>query len=444
MPIDITMPALSPTMESGTLAKWHIKVGDEVKSGQVIAEIETDKATMDVEAVDEGKVLELLVPEGAEEVKVNAVIARLAGEGEDASAPPAKAAPASEPAKAAPTPEPAKTAEPAPAAPAAPAPQPAAVPTVAATAASGDRIIATPLAKRIARQNGVDLAAVKGTGPHGRIVRADVEAAAAGGKAAAAPQQAAAAPAPQPIPVAAPAAKAAGLPESDVPHADVKLSNMRKTIARRLTESKQTVPHYYLAVDVRLDALLKLRGQLNASLEKQGVKLSVNDMLVKALGLALLKVPDANASFGGDIVRRYSRADESVAVAIPGGLITPVIRDAGNKRLSQIATEMKDRAGRAKEGKLQPPEYSGGTASLSNLGMFGIKQFEAVINPPEGMIMAVGVGEQRPYVVDGALAIATVMTATGSFDHRVIDGAVGAELMAAFKALVEDPMAMLA
>ena len=446
MPIDITMPALSPTMESGTLAKWHIKVGDEVKSGQVIAEIETDKATMDVEAVDEGKVLELLVPEGAEEVKVNAVIARLGEEGEEAGAPApaAKAAPA--PAKAA---EPAKAPE-APAAPPAPAPTsaPAPQPAAAAPAPSGDRIIATPLAKRIARQTGVDLAAVKGSGPHGRIVRADVEAAASG-KPAAAPQASAPAPAPQAIPVAAPAAaapaaKAAGLPESDVPHEDVKLSNMRKTIARRLTESKQTVPHYYLAVDVRLDALLKLRGQLNASLEKQGVKLSVNDMLVKALGLALLKVPDANASFGGDIVRRYSRADVSVAVAIPGGLITPVIRDAGNKRLSQIATEMKDLAGRAKDGKLQPAEYTGGTASLSNLGMFGIKQFEAVINPPEGMIMAVGAGEPRPYVVDGALAIATVMTATGSFDHRVIDGAVGAELMAAFKALVEDPMAMLA
>jgi pyruvate dehydrogenase E2 component (dihydrolipoamide acetyltransferase) len=426
MAIDITMPALSPTMESGTLSKWLIKVGDQVKPGDVIAEIETDKATMEVEAVDEGVVTELLVAEGAEEVKVNAVIARLKGEGEETlPAPKATPAPAAAPA-AAPAPKPAPAAPAAAAAPPAPAP-----------AASGTRHIASPLARRVAQLMGVDLAGVTGTGPHGRIVKVDVEAAA--GKAPAA----AAAPVAQ-APVAAPAPAPAPLPPTDVPFEAVKLSNMRKTIARRLTESKQQVPHFYLTVDVRLDALLKLRGELNKALESRGIKLSVNDMLVKAQGQALLQVPDANVSFAGDSLRKFSRADISVAVAIPGGLITPVIRDAANKPLSKIAIEMKDLAARAKEGKLQPPEYTGGTASISNLGMFGIKQFDAVINPPEGLILAVGAGEKRPYVVDDALAIATVMSATGSFDHRAIDGAVGAEFMSAFKALVENPLGMLA
>ncbi|MCG2839970.1 pyruvate dehydrogenase complex dihydrolipoamide acetyltransferase [Sandaracinobacter sp. RS1-74] len=432
MAIDITMPALSPTMETGTLAKWHIKPGDKVKAGDVIAEIETDKATMEVEAVDEGVVTEILVPEGTEDVKVNAVIARLAGEDEDvkpAAAP--KAATDAPAAQAAPEPAARPAAE---TAPVAPAPVPAAV---QAAPRSGERQIASPLARRVAQLAGVDLANVKGTGPHGRIVKADVEAAA--GKA----------PAPQPAVSIAPAstppaAASAPLAPTDVPFEPVKLSNMRKTIARRLTESKQTVPHFYLTVDVRLDALLKLRTELNKALELQGIKLSVNDMLVKAEGLALAQVPDANVSFAGDHLRKFSRADVSVAVAIPGGLITPVIRDAANKRLSQIATEMKDLAARAKEGKLQPPEYTGGTASISNLGMFGIKQFDAVINPPEGLILAVGTGEKRPYVVDDALAIATVMSATGSFDHRAIDGAVGAEFMSAFKALVENPLGMLA
>jgi pyruvate dehydrogenase E2 component (dihydrolipoamide acetyltransferase) len=394
MAIDITMPALSPTMESGTLAKWHIKVGDTVKPGDVIAEIETDKATMEVESVDEGVVAEILVAEGAEDVAVNAVIARLSGEGEEAPPAPKAAAPA--PAKAA-----APAAAPAPAA-AAPAIQ---APAAVAPAATGARNIASPLARRVAQLAGVDLAGVKGTGPHGRIVKADVEAAA--GKAPAPAVAAPAAPA-----QAAPAPAPAQLAPTDVPHEAIKLSNMRKTIARRLTESKQQVPHFYLTVDVRLDALLKLRGELNKALEAQGVKLSVNDI--------------------------------SVAVAIPGGLITPVIRDAANKRLSVIATEMKDLAARAKDGKLQPAEYTGGTASISNLGMYGIKQFDAVINPPEGLILAVGAGEKRPYVVDDALAIATVMSATGSFDHRAIDGAVGAEFMSAFKALVENPLGMLA
>lgn len=430
MAIDITMPALSPTMESGTLARWHVKVGDSVKPGDVIAEIETDKATMEVEAVDEGTVTEILVAEGAEEVKVNAVIARLAGEGEDTTPAP-KPAPAAK-VEAAPVAKEAPRVEPVPA----PVVAPALVPP--APAAGGARQIASPLARRIAQQKGVDLASVTGTGPHGRIVKADVEAAA--GKAPVAAPQPAAPAAAAPVPVAS----SSPLPPTDVPHELVKLSNMRKTIARRLTESKQQVPHFYLTVDVQLDALLKLRADLNKSLESQGIKLSVNDMLVKAEALALLEVPAANVSFAGDQLRKFSRADISVAVAIPGGLITPVIRDAGSKRLSVIATEMKDLAARAKEGKLQPSEYTGGTASISNLGMFGIKQFDAVINPPEGLILAVGAGEKRPYVVNDELAIATVMTATGSFDHRAIDGAVGAEFMAAFKRLVENPLAMLA
>jgi pyruvate dehydrogenase E2 component (dihydrolipoamide acetyltransferase) len=426
MAINITMPALSPTMESGTLAKWLIKPGDLVKPGDVIAEIETDKATMEVEAVDEGIVAEILVAEGAEDVKVNTVIARLTGE-DDGVAPAPKAdvpAPAPSVSVSAPV----------------QAPAPAAAPAAPA-ASSGARNIASPLARRIAQLQGVDLANVKGSGPNGRIVKADVEAA-AGRSAAGSPPAAAVAPvavaaAPQ-APVAQP------LPPTDVPFEAVKLSNMRKTIARRLTESKQTVPHFYLTVDVQLDALLKLRAELNKALESRGIKLSVNDMLVKAQGLALVQVPDSNVSFAGDSLRRFSRADISVAVAIPGGLITPVIRDAANKPLSKIASEMKDLAARAKEGKLQPPEYTGGTASISNLGMFGIKQFDAVINPPEGLILAVGAGEKRPYVVNDALAIATVMSATGSFDHRAIDGAVGAEFMSVFKALVEKPLGMLA
>ena len=432
MAIDITMPALSPTMETGTLANWHVKPGDRVKPGDVIAEIETDKATMEVEAVDEGTISEILVPEGTEEVNVNAVIARLLEEGE-AAAPAPKPAPA--PAR------PVET-EPKTAAPVATAPAsaPPAAPAAAPPAPShGARHIASPLARRVAQLMSVDLATVTGSGPHGRIVKADVEAAA--GKAPVVAQSAVPEPA-QPAKAAVQAAPAAA--PTDVPFETVKLSNMRKTIARRLTESKTQVPHFYLTVDVQLDALLKLRAELNKSLESRGIKLSVNDLLVKAQGLALMEVPDANVSFAGDTLRKFSRADISVAVAIPGGLITPVIRDAGNKRLSQIATEMKDLAARARDGKLQPPEYTGGTASISNLGMYGIKQFDAVINPPEGLILAVGAGEKRPYVVNDALAIATVMSATGSFDHRAIDGAVGAEFMAAFKRLVESPMGMLA
>ena len=416
MPIELKMPALSPTMEEGTLAKWLVKEGDTVKSGDLIAEIETDKATMEFEAVDEGVVTSIMVAEGTEGVKVGTVIATIAGEGEDASA---KPVPKAETPR---MPEPKAEAAPI-------APPPPAAP---ARADAGDRIIASPLARRLAAAQGIDLTGIKGTGPNGRIVKADLEGASG------APQAMAA-------PAATPMASAPALiPDFGIPHEVVKLSGMRKTIARRLTESKQQVPHIYLTVDIRLDALLKLRGELNASLESRGVKLSVNDMLIKALGLALVIVPKCNVSFAGDTMLEYRRADISVAVSIPNGLITPIIVDAGNKSISTVATEMAALAAKAKEGKLQPHEYQGGTASLSNMGMMGIKQFEAVINPPQGMIMAIGAGEKRPYVVDDALAIATVMSATGSFDHRAIDGADGAMLMKVFKELVEKPLGLVA
>lgn len=422
MPIEIKMPALSPTMEEGTLARWLVNVGDQVSAGDIMAEIETDKATMEFEAVDEGTIAAITVEAGAENVKVGTVIAMLAEEGEDVeAAASAKAAPAA-----------AKEDAPTPAAPAsaaAPAPTPAPAP---APAQSGTRIIASPLAKRIAEQKGLDLSAVKGSGPNGRIVKADVEGAQPG---AAAPVASAAAPAPS-----APAeAQTFG-----IPHTAEKLSNMRKTIARRLTESKQQVPHIYLTVDIQLDKLLKLRGEMNAALEPQGVKLSVNDLLIKALAKSLIQVPACNVQFAGDQLISFQRADISVAVSIPSGLITPIVTDAGSKSISAISSEMKDLAGRARDGKLMPEEYQGGTASLSNMGMYGIKQFEAVINPPQGMIMAIGAGEQRPYVVDGALSVASVMSATGSFDHRAIDGADGAQLMQAFKHLVENPLGLVA
>lgn len=417
MPIELKMPALSPTMEEGTLARWLVKEGDTVSSGDLIAEIETDKATMEFEAVDEGVVTQILVAEGTDGVKVGTVIAMIAGEDEGGSPAPKAAAPALK-VEAAPPP-------------AAPPPAAAAVPV--AKASSDDRIKASPLAKRLATDRGIDLAGVTGTGPNGRIVKADLDGAKAGAPAAAQP-----APAPSIAP--APAA----VPDFGIPHEAVKLSNMRKTIARRLTESKQQVPHIYLTVDIRLDALLKLRGELNASLESRGVKLSVNDMLIKALALALTQVPKCNVSFAGDQMLMYSRADISVAVSVPTGLITPIVVDAANKSLSTISTEIGALAAKAKEGKLQPHEYQGGTASISNMGMMGIKQFEAVINPPQAMIMAIGAGEKRPYVVDDALAIATVMSATGSFDHRAIDGADGAELMKVFKELVEKPLGLVA
>jgi pyruvate dehydrogenase E2 component (dihydrolipoamide acetyltransferase) len=434
MSIEIKMPALSPTMEEGTLAKWLVKEGDTVKSGDLMAEIETDKATMEFEAVDEGVVGKILVPEGTDNVKVGTVIMVLAGEGEDVSATTAPA-PA-----AAPAPAPAPKAEAAPAP--APSPAPAAAPAKANGAASDVRVKASPLAKRIAAEKGVDLSSVSGSGPNGRIVKADLE----GAKPGAAPAAAAApAVAPSaPAPAAAPAEHKPVWWDESIPHEEEKLSNIRKTIARRLTESKQTVPHIYLTLDIRLDALLKLRADLNAALASRNVKLSVNDLLIKALGVALIQTPKCNVTYTGNTLVTYHRADVSVAVSTPTGLITPIIRDAAGISVSAISTQMKDLAGRAREGKLQPSEYQGGTASLSNMGMYGIKQFEAVINPPQGMIMAIGAGEKRPYVIDDALGVATIMSATGSFDHRAIDGADGAELMKLFKELVESPMGMIA
>jgi pyruvate dehydrogenase E2 component (dihydrolipoamide acetyltransferase) len=406
---------------------------------------------MEFEAVDEGIVARILVAEGTDEVKVGTVIALIAGEGEDAgaaaSAPTAAKEPvakdggetgAGQPATPTPTPEvkgyganpaeDAAIAAPNPVQHSEAAPQP--------KADTGERVKASPLARRLAEQRGIDLAGLTGSGPGGRIVKADVDGAAGKPAAAAAPAQApaqAAAPAPAP---------SYGVPE--IPHEVAKLSNMRKTIARRLTESKQNVPHIYLTVDIRLDALLKLRGELNASLEPRGVKLSVNDLLIKALAAALIEVPECNVQYTGTELVTFKRADISVAVSIPGGLITPVIAEADTKPLSRIATEMKDLAARAREGKLKPEEYQGGTASLSNMGMYGISVFSAVINPPQGMIMAIGAGEKKPWVIDGALQVATMMTATGSFDHRAIDGADGARLMQAFKRLVEAPLGMLA
>ena len=417
MPIKILMPALSPTMTEGTLTKWLVSEGDDVNSGDVIAEIETDKATMEVEAVEEGKVGKLLVGEGTEGVKVNELIALLLEDGEDASALDGIAASTTAPSASAA----------APAAPAA-APTPAAPAPAAPAAADGGRLFASPLARRMAQQAGLDLAGVAGSGPNGRIVKSDIEAALAGG-----------APAAAPVAQAAPAAAA---PAGFEPAFDYEpANNMRKVIAQRLTESKQTVPHFYLTVDCEIDTLLALRKDLNA--RSDDYKISVNDLIIKASGVALRKVPAANASWTGDGIKRYHSADISVAVAIEGGLITPVIRDAGGKGLETISNEMRDLAARARDGKLMPEEYQGGTFSISNLGMFGIKQFDAVINPPQGAIMAVGAGEPRPVVRNGALAVATVMSVTLSVDHRVVDGAVGAELLAAFKMLIEDPMTML-
>ena len=424
----IQMPALSPTMEEGTLAKWLVKEGDTVSSGDLLAEIETDKATMEFEAVDEGIVAKILVAEGSEGVKVGTVIAIIAEEGEDVSqaakgdaAPKATAAP-----KADPVPAKAEAAAPAPAVKADPAP----------AKAVDSRVKASPLARRLAEAKGLDLSALAGSGPNGRIVKADLEGAA--------PSAKAAVPAPATASAVAPVVAPAAAQDFGIPHEVIKLSGMRKTIARRLTESKQQVPHIYLTVDVQLDKLLKLRSELNAGLASRGVKLSVNDLLIKALGVALIQVPECNVQFAGDQMLQFQRADISVAVSIPGGLITPIITGADSKGVAAISTAMKDLASRAKDGKLKPEEYQGGTASLSNMGMFGIKQFEAVINPPQGMIMAIGAGDKRPYVVDDSLQIATVMSATGSFDHRAIDGADGARLMKAFKELVENPMGLLA
>ncbi len=451
MPTNILMPALSPTMEKGNLAKWLKKEGDTIKSGDIIAEIETDKATMEVEAVDEGVLAKIVVPEGTADVAVNEIIGVIAGEGEDAksvSAPAASAAPKAEAPKA----EPSK----AEAAPVATAPAKAPEAPAAAAAApgksTGGRAFASPLARRLAKDAGLDLNAIAGSGPHGRIVEKDVQAAKQGGGAkaspAAAPDSTPSAPKSAAAPLAAgpsdEAVKKLFAPDSyeEVPH-----DGMRKTIARRLTEAKQTVPHFYVTVDCELDALLKLRGELNAAApEKDGkpaYKLSVNDMVIKALALALKAVPDANVSWTENTMLKHKHADVGVAVSIPGGLITPIIRDACHKSLSQISNEMKDMAARAKARKLKPEEYQGGTTAVSNLGMFGVKDFAAIVNPPHATILAVGAGEQRVIVKGGQPAVATVMSVTLSTDHRAVDGALGAELLAAFKGYIEKPMAML-
>ena len=426
MATDILMPALSPTMEEGTLAKWLVKEGDTVRSGDILAEIETDKATMEFEAVDEGVMGRILVPEGTAGVKVNTPIAVLVAEGEDAAAPTPKAAPSAA--------QPAATP-----APAAAAPAPAPVP--AAPSAGGKRVMASPLARRLAGEKGIDLAALAGSGPHGRIVKADVEAASAAPKATMA---APAAPAPAAMPSGPSAGAVAKLYEGR-DYEEITLDGMRKIIAARLTEAKQTIPHFYLRRDVQLDALMKFRGELNAGLEARGVKLSVNDFIIKACAIALQDVPDANAVWAGDRILRLKPSDVAVAVAIEGGLFTPVLKDAEKKTLTTLSGEMKDLAARARTRKLAPHEYQGGSFAISNLGMFGIDNFDAVINPPHGAILAVGAGVKRPVVrADGTIGVATVMSMTLSVDHRVIDGALGAELLRAIVGYLENPVAMLA
>ena len=433
MAIQVLMPALSPTMEEGTLAKWLVKEGDTVKSGQVLAEIETDKATMEFEAVDEGVIGKILIAEGSAGVKVNTPIAVLLEEGEDASAA------ASAPVAAAPA---------AVAVAAAPAPAAAVAAAPAAPASGGARVFASPLARRIAAEKGVDLTAVKGSGPHGRIVKADVEGAQAAPKAAA--PAAAAAPvaaAPASAPAAAPAVSADAVKKlyADREYTEMPLDGMRRTIAARLTEAKQTIPHFYLRREVQLDTLMAFREQLNKSLEGRGVKLSVNDFIIKACALALQKVPDCNAVWAGDRVLKMKPSDVAVAVAIEGGLFTPVLKDADKKSLSALSAEMKDLAGRAKTKKLAPHEYQGGSFAISNLGMMGVENFDAVINPPHGSILAVGAGVKKPVVNKaGEIVVATMMSMTLSVDHRVIDGALGAEFLKAIIEGLENPMMMLA
>jgi pyruvate dehydrogenase E2 component (dihydrolipoamide acetyltransferase) len=446
MPINITMPALSPTMEEGNLAKWLVKEGDKVKSGDVIAEIETDKATMEVEAVDEGVIAKIVVPAGTEAVKVNALIAILAEEGEDVASAAAGggSAPAAPKAEAAPAPK--AEAAPVSAPPAAPAPVAA---SSAPAASSGDRVFASPLARRLAKEAGLDLKAVSGSGPKGRVVKSDVEKAVSTGGAKAAPAPTAAASSAAPAPVLAKGASEEAVLKNFaegsyelVPH-----DGMRKTIAKRLQESKQTIPHFYVSVDCELDALLALRAQLNAAApEKDGkpsYKLSVNDMVIKALALALRDVPDANVSWTDTNMVKHKHADVGVAVSIPGGLITPIIRKAEEKSLSTISNEMKDLGKRAKDRKLKPEEYQGGTTAVSNMGMMGVKSFSAVVNPPHATILAVGAGEERVVVKKGEMKVANVMTVTLSTDHRCVDGALGAELLGAFKRYIENPMGML-
>lgn len=452
MAINILMPALSPTMEVGNLAKWHVKEGDSVSAGDVIAEIETDKATMEVEAVDEGTVARIVIDEGAEEIPVNQVIAILAEEGEDAASISAPATDKTEPptsAPDAPAAEDAKDGEDAKASQsngAAPAIAAAGQAPLAPARADGGRVFASPLARRLAAEAGLDLAVIKGSGPHGRVVKHDIESARTGG----------AVPAPGAGPAAAPQRLKPMGPMPDeqilslyregsyeiVPH-----DGMRKVIAKRLVEAKSTIPHFYLTLDCELDSLLSLRAQINAAApEVDGTpafKVSVNDMVIKALAKALVSVPDANVTWTEGGMLKHQHADVGVAVSIPGGLITPVIRKADEKTLSAIANEMKDLAARARERKLMPEEYQGGSSAVSNLGMFGIKDFSAVINPPHATILAIGAGEQRAVVRDGALAIATIMSVTLSTDHRAVDGALGAELLGAFRTFIEHPLGML-
>src|SRR5215207_498426 len=432
MSINILMPALSPTMTEGKLAKWHVKEGDTVKSGQVVCEIETDKATMEVEAVDEGKIGRIVVAEGAEGVKVNAVIAVLLEEGETEVAKDA-AAPAAAPAAA----KPAAAATPAAAPPpVAPKPAPAAAPAAQPAAASGGpRIFASPLAKRIAADKGLDLSRIKGSGPNGRTVKADVEAAKPGAPAAAP----AAAPAPRAAPPAGAQPVFVAPGDTRVPH-----TSIRKVIARRMLESKQQVPHFYLTVDLEIDALLAARQAINAVAEKRGAKVSVNDMMIKACAKALRDHPECNASWTEDEMIQYGAVDISVAVATDRGLITPIVRSADMKGLAQIATEMKDLAARAKIGKLKLDEFQGGGFTISNLGMFGIQNFSAIINPPQAMILAVGVGEERAVVRKGQMVVRNMMSCTLAVDHRVVDGAMGAQFLQTLRAYVEQPAAMLA
>lgn len=437
MPVNITMPALSPTMEEGNLAKWLVKEGDTVSSGDIIAEIETDKATMEVEAVDEGVVGKIVVPEGTEAVKVNAVIAILLEDGEDASAisdapkadaPKKEEAPKEEAKAASSGGSDSKSAE-------------ASKAPAASKSADGGRIFASPLARRIAADKGLDLSEIKGSGPHGRIVKSDVENAKPG----AAKPEARAAAAPAAAPAMAQSASADQVKKlyGDREFEEVSLDGMRKTIASRLTEAKQTIPHFYLRRDIELDALMKFRGELNKGLEAKGIKISVNDFVIKACALALRDVPDCNAAWAGDRILKFKASDVAVAVAIEGGLFTPVLRDAELKTISALSAEMKDLAARAKERKLAPHEFQGGSFSISNLGMMGIDNFDAVINPPHGAILAVGAGVKKPVVKGGEISVATVMSVTLSVDHRVIDGALGAELLGAIKGYLEDPMSML-
>ena len=440
MPIEILMPALSPTMTEGNLTKWLKKEGDEVHSGDVLAEIETDKATMEFEAVDDGRVGKILVPEGAQGVKVNQPIAVLLGEDEDASALAEFAGPAPKPAPAPTRPE--GEAQPALTQPAPIAPQP-----IGTDRGGNGRIFASPLARRMAQQAGLDLETITGSGPQGRIVKADIEGALSAARGAPTPAQTRPSAAPQPPPTPSPALSPVLSKErvlalaGNPPYTERRLTAMRRVIAKRLTESKQTVPHFYLTIDCEIDELLKIRTELNA--KSDTYRISVNDFVIRATALALRQIPAANASWSDDAILLWDTVDIAVAVALDDGLITPIVKAADRKGLAAISNETKDLAARARLGKLKLEEFQGGTFSISNLGMFGVRDFAAVINPPHGGILAVGAGEQRPVVKNGALAIATMMSCTLACDHRVVDGAVGAQFLAAFKKLIEDPLTML-